>query len=389
MVRRLVIAAILLALPSLASAQTETTDNLLPNISEFETQGGTVTGPATGCPSGAFCTSGTSGGGGFYRTDFDIPLTQEEINEGFDLTYGADITSHPSNAALGSCTNIMQSGDCRDIFRLTIALFDAESVVEKFEHEVELDFGGVRNFTFSSTVTANDYGLLTGQYEFFGIDAGFPSGFFGPQISDPELTISYTPVDVLLQEQMVLDVLDEIESVEIVDIEPIDAPITVAESPAEPEAPTEADVSDDLSADEVASDPELEQPEEADADMEAEADEGQVEESEVEVAGDQDEPEAAEAEDSEEQETKEQQKSDDNKKSEMKYNAAIQTRAIITMASMTARLEDSVTLTDVSGFFTKEKLPDSVIPIDYRSQYSWIGTSNGAHDALVNSQWSR
>ena len=389
MVRRLVIAAILLALPSLASAQTETTDNLLPNISEFETQGGTVTGPATGCPSGAFCTSGTSGGGGFYRTDFDSPLTQEEINEGFDLTYGADITSHPSNAALGSCTNIMQSGDCRDIFRLTIALFDAESVVEKFEHEVELDFGGVRNFTFSSTVTANDYGLLTGQYEFFGIDAGFPSGFFGPQISDPELTISYTPVDVLLQEQMVLDVLDEIESVEIVDIEPIDAPITVAESPAEPEAPTEADVSDDLSADEVASDPELEQPEEADADMEAEADEGQVEESEVEVAGDQDEPEAAEAEDSEEQETKEQQMSDDNKKSEMKYNAAIQTRAIITMASMTARLEDSVTLTDVSGFFTKEKLPDSVIPIDYRSQYSWIGTSNGAHDALVNSQWSR
>ena len=389
MVRRLVIAAILLALPSLASAQTETTDNLLPNISEFETQGGTVTGPATGCPSGAFCTSGTSGGGGFYRTDFDIPLTQEEINEGFDLTYGADITSHPSNAALGSCTNIMQSGDCRDIFRLTIALFDAESVVEKFEHEVELDFGGVRNFTFSSTVTANDYGLLTGQYEFFGIDAGFPSGFFGPQISDPELTISYTPVDVLLQEQIVLDVLDDVDPIQTVDADPIDAPITVAESPAEPEAPTEADVSDDLSADEVASDPELEQPEEADADMEAEADEGQVEESEVEVAGDQDEPEAAEAEDSEEQETKEQQKSDDNKKSEMKYNAAIQTRAIITMASMTARLEDSVTLTDVSGFFTKEKLPDSVIPIDYRSQYSWIGTSNGAHDALVNSQWSR
>lgn len=395
MAGRIIIAAILLALPSAALAQTETTDNLLPNISEFETQGGTVTGPATGCPSGAFCTSGTSGGGGFYRTDFDVPLTQEEINEGFDLTYGADVTSHSSNSVLGTCTDILQSGDCRDIFRLTVSLSDAGSVVEKFEHEVELDFTGLRNFTFNSSVSANDYGLLTGQYEFFGIDAGFQSGFFGPQISDPQLTITYTPIDTILQEQIVLDVLDDVEPIQAVDVDPVDAPITVAESPAEPQAPTEADAGDDLGSDEVASDPELEQSEEADADVEPEGDQEQTdtEEPETEVADEQDESEADtnEAEESAEnkQEPKKQQKTQSNKKSRMKYNAAIQTRAIIAMASMTARLEDSVKLTDTSGFFTEDKLPDSVIPIDYRSQYSWIGTSNGAHDTLINSQWSR
>tara|TARA_R100000005_G_scaffold96667_1_gene85764 strand:+ start:492 stop:1679 length:1188 start_codon:yes stop_codon:yes gene_type:complete len=395
MARRLVIAAIILVLPSLVSAQTETTDNLLPNISEFEAQGGTVTGPARGCPSGAFCTSGTSGGGGFYRTDFDVPLTQEEVNAGFDLTYGADVTSHSSNAVLGTCTDILQSGDCRDIFRLAVSLSDAGNVVEKFEHEVELDFTGLRNFTFDSSVGANNYGLLTGQYEFFGIDAGFPSAFFGPQISDPQLTITYNPVDTILQEQIVLDVLDDIDPIQTVDADPVDAPITVVESPAEPEAPTEADVSDDLASDEVASDPELEQSEEADADMEPEGDQEQtdIEEPETEVADEQEESETdtAEAEESTEdtQEPKKQQKAQASKKSRIKYNAAIQTRAIIAMASMTARLEDSVKLNDTSGFFTEDKLPDSVIPIDYRSQYSWIGASNGAHDALVNLQWGR
>lgn len=71
----------------------------------------------------------------------------------------------------------------------------------------------------------------------------------------------------------------------------------------------------------------------------------------------------------------------------MKYNSAIQTRAILAIASSAARITESVQLTDTQGFFTGEKLPDSVIPIDYRSQYSWIGASNGVHETLMDSQW--
>ena len=202
---RLAVVFLFCIFSSSAFAGTNTTDNLLPEISNFSTSGGTVTGPARGCPSGAFCTSGTQGGGGTYQTSFDVPLTKAEVNEGFELNYGLETVSHSSNAVLATCNNIMQSGDCRDVFNLTVSLFDAGSVVEKFEHDVELDFAGARNFTFQSGVTANSYGVLTGQYEFFAIDAGFPSGFFGPQISNPHLSITHTLVSVIEQDRLVLD----------------------------------------------------------------------------------------------------------------------------------------------------------------------------------------
>ena len=157
---RLAVVFLFCIFSSSAFAGTNTTDNLLPEISNFSTSGGTVTGPARGCPSGAFCTSGTQGGGGTYQTSFDVPLTKAEV---------------------------------------------ADSVVEKFEHGVELDFAGARNFTFQSEVAANNYGILTGQYEFFAIDAGFPSGFFGPQISNPHLSITHTLVSVIEQDRLVLD----------------------------------------------------------------------------------------------------------------------------------------------------------------------------------------
>ena len=60
---RLAVALLFCFFPFGAFAETNTTDNLLPEISSFSTSGGTVTGPARGCPSGAFCTSGTQGVG--------------------------------------------------------------------------------------------------------------------------------------------------------------------------------------------------------------------------------------------------------------------------------------------------------------------------------------
>ena len=136
---RLAVVFLFCIFSSSAFAETNTTDNLLPEISNFSTSGG---------------------------------------NEGFELNYGLTTVSHPS---------------------------DADSVVEKFEHDVELDFGGARNFTFQSGVTASSHGVLTGQYEFFAIDAGFPSGFFGPQISNPHLSITHTLVSVIEQDRDALD----------------------------------------------------------------------------------------------------------------------------------------------------------------------------------------
>ena len=193
-----------------AGAEELTTDNLVPTMSEFATSGSTSFGTGSGCSAGAYCTSGTSGGGGTYTSSFDVPLTEAELRQGFTLNSGITINSHPSNSMLATCENITQSRDCRDIFRLSITLSDGDTAVESFSHQEELDFSGLRNFTFSDVVAANDYGVLTGVYELFGIDAGFPSGFFGPQFSSPSLTIDYQTA--LVQEEVLATITDQLET---------------------------------------------------------------------------------------------------------------------------------------------------------------------------------
>ena len=193
-----------------ASAEDLTTNNLVPTMSEFATSGGTSFGTGSGCSAGAYCTSGTSGGGGTYTSSFDVPLTEAELRQGFTLNSAITVNSHPSNSMLSTCENITQSRDCRDIFKLSITLLDGDTAVESFSHQEELDFSGLRNFTFSDVVAANDYGVLTGVYELFGIDAGFPSGFFGPQFSSPSLTIDYQTA--LVQEEVLSTISDQLET---------------------------------------------------------------------------------------------------------------------------------------------------------------------------------
>ena len=175
-----------------ASAEELTTDNLVPGISDFTTSGGTSFGTGSGCSTGAYCTAGTNEGGGSYTSSFDVPLTQDELNQGFTLNSAITVSSHQSNSFLSSCSDgVLQSGDCRDIFRLTVTLLDAGSAVESFVHSEEMDFTGLQDFTFTDVVAANSYGVLTGLFELFGIDAGFPTGFYGPQFSNPRRRTSF------------------------------------------------------------------------------------------------------------------------------------------------------------------------------------------------------
>ena len=62
-----------------AGAEELTTNNLVPGMSEFATSGSTSFGTGSGCSAGAYCTSGTSGGGGTYTSSFDVPLTEAEL----------------------------------------------------------------------------------------------------------------------------------------------------------------------------------------------------------------------------------------------------------------------------------------------------------------------
>ena len=171
----------------------------------------TGTGTSQGCKSGNFCTAGKQGPGGTYTSTFDLQdnMTIDQINRGFKLDYGMDVDSHVSNSRLASCVNgnVMQAADCRDIVNLTVSLFGTGSVLaHKFEHELELDFTGVRNFTFSQTIAENTHTSMTGSFEMFGIDAGFGSKFFGPAFANPTLTTTFDLVTLI--ETEVIDIIN-------------------------------------------------------------------------------------------------------------------------------------------------------------------------------------
>ena len=224
----------------------KTSSNYIPEMSEFTRSGGTNTGGGRGCASGNFCTAGTQGPGGTYTSTFDLEdsMTLDQINRGFDMDYGVDVESHPSNSVLPSCVdgNVMQTSDCRDIFNLTVTLLDANNVVHKFEHEVELDFAGERSFAFSQTIPENNFTGLKGEFELFGIDAGFSSGFFGPRFDNPFLTTTFDLVTLL--ETEVLNIIDSQEQVEIEDAQDINIEI-------EPTEPEEIEVATEIVVEEI------------------------------------------------------------------------------------------------------------------------------------------
>ena len=222
LVSLLVLLVLSLVFPSSSKSQTtelvtgqETTVNQLPTMENHTRSGGTKvntgTGTSQGCQSGNFCTAGKQGPGGTYSSTFDLKtnMTIDQINRGFTMDYGMDVESHSSNSRLASCVggNVMQNSDCRDIFKLTVKLFDTGNIEKhSFVHEVELDFTGTRNFSFSQIIPENNYTDLTGTWDMFGIDAGFANKFFGPAFSAPFLTTTFDLVTLI--ETEVIDIIN-------------------------------------------------------------------------------------------------------------------------------------------------------------------------------------
>ena len=209
---------LLLGFPSFSFSQStevvtgqETTPNQLPAMSAFSRDGITSLGTGSGCSTGEYCTGGKQEGG-TYSTTFDLQqdMTIADINRGFELDSAVDVKSHPSNVAVPVCSNTLQSSpDCRDIFSLTIKLYNSSVLlVHEFVHEVELDFSGMRSYSFNDVVPANSYTALTGEYLLFGIDAGYPSGMFGPGFSSPSVTTTFDIVTLI--ETEIIDIISDI-----------------------------------------------------------------------------------------------------------------------------------------------------------------------------------
>jgi hypothetical protein len=430
----------------LASAEELTTGNLVPGVSEFTASGGTSFGTGSGCSSGAFCTSGTGQGGGTYTSSFDVPLTEAEVQLGFTLNSGITINSHPSNSVLSSCADIMQSSDCLDIFKLTLTLSDDGTVVESFSHQEELDFAGLHDFTFSDVVAANDYGVLTGIFELFGIDAGYPSGFYGPQFSNPSLTIDYqtalvqeeistgitdqieaetqeiiqeaiapeavpatlaTPVESFpaLSTQVITETqgpsLDALPTVTVSDVPTTAAPVSsasaeLASSPEAPTAPTIAPIA-------PSSEAQQEQATSAEAEIEAEATSESAEEPESKAA-------SKPTKSASRRKVASTASSDapavsapvalaiaaqsvvDAIAPSQKYGSAAQTLTLVAMGiiAQTRGLFKGAGIPDApAGFFTSATVPDGPSMVDRMQNYRIFGQANGIHQRLVESQWGK
>ena len=151
---------------------------------------------------------------GTYDQDFDLEsqMSISEINAGFDMKYGVTVNSHSSNSRLATCNSITQNADCRDIYKMTITLFDDNAEVLKFQHEVELDFTGNRNYAYEQTIAPNSYQSLTGNMALYGVDAGYPKGWYGPKFSNPYLTTHWEVTNLINEEILNLlehsDILD-------------------------------------------------------------------------------------------------------------------------------------------------------------------------------------
>jgi hypothetical protein len=185
-------------------------DNLLPSLIEFATSGDATSVADTNfCDPGEFCTGAQ---GGTYSTTIDVTdeMSIAEINAGFDLAYGVTVNSHPSNASLPTCD--LTNGDCQDNFALTLTLTENDEVRQTYEHEFVLDYSGLREYEFEQTVVSNSWVELSMLLELYGQDAGYPTGLYGPQFTDPWLTTSYNAISYIT-EQIVTIVQDDMDDV--------------------------------------------------------------------------------------------------------------------------------------------------------------------------------
>ena len=444
-----VLGAAVLMFAGIANAANLTTDNLSPAMSDMTASEGTSVGTGTGCQAGKYCTSGTVEGGGTYTSNFNIiPLTQAEINLGFTLNTGVTINSHSSNASLQSCTGgVLQQGDCKDMFSLTVNFKDGETIVETFKHEEELDWSGLQDFSFTDTVGANSYGVLTVSFELFGIDAGYPVGYFGPQFSNPTMTLDYQTALVITKIPTVITDLTEtvieteIETTDITGTTPVlptytvasaatyttsAAPTVTAAPPstavtASSPPPADAAVTPSMST--AATAPPAAPTIQAAAPA-TETQQAETQQAEATIEAAISEPAAAEptAEPVVEKTKTAEKKPAAKAKAKnrraapttvvaapvspvaaaaqrvvaaiapsQKYGAQAQTVTLVAMGiiGQNKGLLKGAGIPDSPKFFSTRGIPDGPSMVDRMQNYLVFGTSNGLHNALVESQWSK
>jgi len=156
-----------------------------------------------------------SGGGKIISDEYSLinqGLTIDEIQQGFDYTYGSIIESHVSNTNVLSCNST--NGDCKDYFTITLNLSDQNGTIFKtHEHTVEMDYQGQQTYEYLATLDSNLYEDVSFQIDIWSVDAGYTNGYYGGIISNPFLSIQYQTVEIITD--IITDIVNDIVFEEI------------------------------------------------------------------------------------------------------------------------------------------------------------------------------
>ena len=403
------------------SQSTEEIDSTdyIQDMDSFSTSG------STSISGGKYKTGNATAGGGTYTEEFDLQtqMSISEINSGFDLKYGVTVNSHVSNSRLGTCGTLTQNSDCRDIFKLTISLFDSNVLQQTFEHEVELDFTGNRDYAYSQTIAPNNYYSLTGEMQLYGIDAGYHSGYHGPQFLDPYLTTHWEITHILNEE-----ILNLLEHSDILDTNDFDTVDVVVESPQgeiidtmtieveqNMEMAMEIDTEIDIPVIEVEELPEISMEIEEMSNVEESSMERETEQTssgQEESTGDEGANEVGvntEAQQDDEQDGGESGTSGSKRERVVqsakqkvaskivknmgdkgRYDETNQLKTLVVMqvlGNTKTFFDTQKILQDTENFFDLTTIPDNTISDSNYAQYIMFGGSDAAHNALVDSQY--
>ncbi len=130
-------------------------------------------------------TGNQSQNGGTAIVDFDLST----YNNMTELDYGAKVYSHSSNATVPLCS--ATNNDCKDEFKVTLTLKNGNSVVDTYVHNyTNMNWQGVQDYAFNQDVTNKTFDNAS--LEFYGIDRGYNTGFYGPGFSDAFLQVTYS-----------------------------------------------------------------------------------------------------------------------------------------------------------------------------------------------------
>jgi len=197
---------LLLLLASFSSKTEEiTTENLLGESTDININDVTTSGNDYGMTGAEFTTGNQTLGGG-SRT-FDIDVSEYE---NIDLIeYGSNVYSHTSNQSLPICSNT--TGDCRDEFKITVNLYNDNVLVKTYTHNYyDIDWSGTKSYNYSQTTI--DLVFNSAELELYGMDAGYPSGYFGPGFSNPYFKATYEVIDIIINEVLTSVEMNFIES---------------------------------------------------------------------------------------------------------------------------------------------------------------------------------